>query len=90
MACDNLPSSGTTSGGSPIGGGGGGGDLDCADFANQEEAQTVLERDPGDPNRLDADNDGIACEELAGSTGGAETESLTAPTSPPMERRREN
>jgi hypothetical protein len=50
----------------------------------------VLERDPGDPNRLDADNDGIAGEELAGSTGGAETESLTAPTSPPMERRREN
>ena len=70
MACDNLPSSGTTSGGSPIGGGGGGGDLDCGDFANQEEAQAVLERDPGDPNGLDADNDGIACEELAGGGGG--------------------
>jgi hypothetical protein len=90
QACETLPSGGATSGGSPIGGGGGGRDLDCADFATQEEAQAVLERDPSDPNRLDADNDGIACEELAGSTGGAETESLTAPTSPPMERRREN
>ena len=44
QACDTLPSGGTTRGGSPIGGGGGGGDLDCADFANQEEAQAVLER----------------------------------------------
>jgi Excalibur calcium-binding domain len=70
MACDTLPSGGTTSGGSPIGGGGGGGDLDCADFANQEDAQAVLERDPSDPNGLDADNDGIACEELAGGGGG--------------------
>jgi micrococcal nuclease len=51
-------------------GGGGGGDLDCADFATQREAQVVLERDPSDPNGLDADNDGIACEELAGGGGG--------------------
>jgi Excalibur calcium-binding domain len=52
------------------GGGGGDGDLDCVDFATQEDAQAVLERDPGDPNGLDADNDGIACEELAGGGGG--------------------
>src|SRR5918995_6367752 len=70
MACDTLPSGGTTSGGTPIGGGDGGGDLDCANFATQEEAQTVLERNPSDPNGLDADNDGIACEELAGNDGG--------------------
>ena len=70
MACDTLPSGGTTSGGTPIGGGDGGGDLDCANFATQEEAQTVLERNPSDPNGLDADNDGIACEELAGNGGG--------------------
>jgi outer membrane biosynthesis protein TonB len=37
-------------------------DLDCADFATQEEAQQQLL--PGDPYRLDADSDGIACEEL--------------------------
>jgi hypothetical protein len=45
-------------------------DLDCANFATQQEAQAELERDPSDPNGLDADNDGIACEELAGGGGG--------------------
>ena len=49
------------------GSGGGTGDLDCADFATQEEAQAELESAPSDPNGLDADNDGIACEELDGS-----------------------
>ena len=37
------------------------GDLDCADFATRAEAQAALDRDPSDPNGLDADNDGIAC-----------------------------
>jgi hypothetical protein len=46
------------------GGGGGDGDLDCADFATQEQAQAVLRRDPSDPNGLDGDGDGIACEDL--------------------------
>ncbi len=39
-------------------------DLDCADFASQTEAQAVLDADSTDPNGLDADGDGIACEEL--------------------------
>ena len=39
------------------------GDLDCADFASQAEAQATFDADPSDPNGLDADNDGIACEE---------------------------
>ncbi|HUB99589.1 MAG TPA: excalibur calcium-binding domain-containing protein [Solirubrobacterales bacterium] len=53
-------------------------DYDCADFANQAEAEEYLL--PGDPYRLDADSDGIACEDLpcpcsyspggGGSTGG--------------------
>lgn len=34
----------------------------CADFASQAQAQAVLRADPRDPNRLDADKDGIACE----------------------------
>lgn len=34
----------------------------CGDFASQAEAQAVLRADPGDPNHLDADRDGIACE----------------------------
>lgn len=35
-------------------------DRDCADFASQAEAQAALQ--PGDPERLDRDKDGIACE----------------------------
>ena len=42
------------------------GDLNCADFASQEEAQATLDADPSDPNGLDADGDGIACEDLDG------------------------
>lgn len=42
----------------------GGADLDCSDFATQEEAQAVLNADPSDPNGLDAEGDGIACETL--------------------------
>jgi hypothetical protein len=37
-------------------------DYDCANFSNQAEAQEYLL--PGDPHRLDADNDGVACESL--------------------------
>jgi hypothetical protein len=46
-------------------------DLDCSDFATQAEAQAEFNRVPGDPHRLDADSDGIACETLAGGTAGA-------------------
>ncbi len=34
----------------------------CKDFVSQADAQAVLRVDPSDPNGLDADNDGIACE----------------------------
>lgn len=44
------------------------GDLDCADFATQQEAQAEYDADPSDPNGLDADSDGSACEENAGAT----------------------
>jgi hypothetical protein len=37
-------------------------DLDCADFPNQAAAQVVLDADPADPNRLDANDNGQACE----------------------------
>lgn len=37
-------------------------DYDCADFANQAEAQEYLL--PGDPYGLDGDDDGVACEDL--------------------------
>jgi hypothetical protein len=45
-------------------------DLDCANFATQQEAQAELERDPSDPNNLDADNDGVACETYPYNGGG--------------------
>jgi micrococcal nuclease len=38
--------------------------LDCASFETHEEAQRVLEQDPSDPNYLDGDGDGVACEDL--------------------------
>ncbi len=44
--------------------GGARGDLDCADFATGAAAQDVLRGDRRDPHRLDADRDGLACEEL--------------------------
>jgi endonuclease YncB( thermonuclease family) len=34
----------------------------CSAFASQAQAQAVLRADPRDPNRLDADHDGLACE----------------------------
>ncbi|WP_053851039.1 hypothetical protein [Streptomyces sp. NRRL B-24085] len=43
------------------------GDLDCADFAYQEDAQAQFDLDRSDPDRLDEDHgrdDGIACEAL--------------------------
>jgi len=38
------------------------GDVDCSDFSSSAEAQSYLL--PGDPYRLDADNDGRACDSL--------------------------
>ena len=40
------------------------GDLDCADFPNQAAAQSHLTAHPGDPDGLDGDNDGRACNRL--------------------------
>ena len=37
---------------------------DCRDFASQSEAQAVLRADPTDPNGLDDDKDGVACDEF--------------------------
>jgi len=39
-------------------------ELDCVDFATQGEAQAVYDQDPSDPNYLDGDDDGVACETL--------------------------
>lgn len=54
-------------------------DLDCADFATPAEAQAELDADPSDPNSLDADIDGLACEsgEAEGNGGVATGEDAT-------------
>jgi hypothetical protein len=57
-------------------------DLDCRDFAFQEDAQAVFDADPSDPNRLDEDqgpDDGVACEALARR---GIIDPTTSPTSP--------
>lgn len=36
--------------------------FDCKDYPSQAAAQAVLRADPSDPNRLDPDRDGVACE----------------------------
>jgi hypothetical protein len=65
---------------------GGDGELDCADFARQQDAQAVLERNPSDPNGLDADNDGIACEVIRTTPGRTTpTENQYAQRTPPGE-----
>lgn len=60
-------------------------DRDCADFDSQAEAQAVLDDDPSDPERLDADDDGIACESFGyadevDTVPAAVTEHESAPT----------
>src|SRR5215207_2168976 len=48
-------------------------DLNCADFSSQAAAQREYEKDPqNDPNNLDADDDGQACDDFdySGGQGG--------------------
>jgi len=40
-------------------------DVDCADFPTQAQAQAVLVADPTDPNGLDGNHNGTACEDHA-------------------------
>jgi hypothetical protein len=65
-------------------------DYDCADFSNQAEAEEYLL--PGDPYNLDADSDGIACEDLPcpcssspgqGAGSGGEEQPAEPPPPPP-------
>jgi micrococcal nuclease len=57
---DDQPSHGSNPGGRPSSSTEG--DYDCSDFATRAQAQRQLL--PGDPYGLDADSDGVACEEL--------------------------
>ncbi|MBP2370205.1 excalibur calcium-binding domain-containing protein [Pseudonocardia parietis] len=42
----------------------------CEDFITQDDAQAVYNADLSDPNKLDDDGDGIACELLVPAAGG--------------------
>lgn len=57
-------------------------DLNCEDFATQAEAQAALDADPSDPNNLDADDDGIACEDAGLPSGGGGGMTTPEPTTP--------
>ena len=52
-------------------------DSDCSDFSTQAAAQAALMADPSDPQGLDEDEDGTACETLAGN------DQYEAPEQPP-------
>jgi hypothetical protein len=53
---------------------------DCASFGSQESAQVVLDGDPSDPNNLDSDGNGIACDNYPYGTNVAA--STPAPSTP--------
>ena len=57
------------------------GDVDCGDFDWYEDALDHLQRHPGDPDRLDRDGDGRACETLP-RRGGAPAPTLPSPPPP--------
>jgi hypothetical protein len=69
---DDVPSGGAGTR-SRRAGNGGSGDVDCGDFDSQEEAQRYFDRQgfsPGnDPFSLDANNDGVPCEDLPSRKG---------------------
>jgi len=67
------------------------GDKDCADYSTQAAAQAALTANPSDPNGLDADSDGYACESRFGEqakqqqvkvrpSGGVDTGGEAVPT----------
>jgi hypothetical protein len=56
----------------------------CASFGSQQSAQAELERDPSDPNDLDSDGNGRACDDYdySASTTNNTTNSTTTRSSP--------
>ena len=53
----------------------------CASFGSQQSAQAELERDPSDPNNLDSDGNGRACDDRSASTtNSTNTQSSPSPS----------
>ena len=58
---------------------------DCSSFGSQQSAQVELDSDPSDPNNLDSDGNGRACDDYPyGGTSGSVSPSTTAPSSAPL------
>jgi len=55
---------------------------DCASFGSQESAQVELDSDPSDPNNLDSDGNGIACDNYPYGTSGSAAASTPVPSTP--------
>jgi Excalibur calcium-binding domain len=55
-------------------------DRDCTDFASQAEAQEALDGTVGDPERLDANDDGVACESFFREAAATSAAPTTAPS----------
>ena len=54
---------------------------DCASFGSQESAQAELDRDPRDPNNLDPDGNGQACDDYPYGTSGTNSASPSSESS---------
>jgi hypothetical protein len=54
-------------------------DRDCPDFPTQAAAQAAYDAVPGDPERLDGDNDGVACEDHAYAPASSTTGTTSTP-----------
>jgi hypothetical protein len=56
---------------------------DCASFGSQQSAQAELERDPSDPNELDPDGNGRACDDYDYSASDTTTTTTTQSSASP-------
>lgn len=54
-------------------------EINCDNFYTQEDAQAHLNADPSDPDGLDGDDDGIACESLPHATDAPTTSTVPLP-----------
>src|ERR671918_823450 len=58
---------------------------DCASFGSQQSAQVELDSDPSDPNNLDSDGNGIACDNYPYGTSSSVAASTPVPSTVPLD-----
>src|ERR671918_2519757 len=58
---------------------------DCASFGSQASAQVELDSDPSDPNNLDSDGNGIACDNYPYGTSSSVAASTPVPSTVPLD-----